>query len=303
MSAGKKRFKRFDNISGYLFISPWLIGFIAFTLIPMAASLYFSFTKYDLLSPPVWIGFGNYRDMFANDPRFWKSLTVTFFYVLVHVPLKLIFALFVAMLFLRDRKLLGTYRALIYIPSIIGGSVAVSVLWRQMFGVDGVLNTFLVSLGILKTGIAWMGEPSTAIWTIILLAVWQFGSPMLIFLAGLKQIPLSYYEAAEIDGAGRIRQFFAITLPMLTPIILFNAVMQMISGFRAFTESYIITEGGPFDSTLFYMLYLFQKTFKFQQMGYGSALAWVLLLIIACFTLLIFKLAAKRGYYESRGGW
>lgn len=296
-----KRKRDNDNITGYVFIAPWLIGFFAFTLLPILASLFFSFTSYDLLSPPTWVGLQNYQDMFFNDRRFWKAISVTFSYVLIHVPIRLIFALFVAMLLLGKHRFMGVYRALFYIPSIIGGSVAISVIWRRMFGVDGVFNNLLISMGIIDSGIGWLGEPNTAIWTIILLAVWQFGSPMLIFLAGLKQIPTSYYEAAVIDGAGRFSKFVRITLPMLAPVILFNFIMQTITGFRAFTESYIITEGGPFDSTLLYMLYIFQKTFKFNAMGYGCALAWVLLVIIGVLTAIIFKVSSKSIYYESGG--
>ena len=298
-----KRIRDNDNVSGYIFIAPWLIGFFAFTLLPILSSLFFSFTRYDLLSPPSWIGLQNYQDMLFNDRRFWKALYVTFGYVFLHVPIRLVFALLVALLLAGKHRFLGVYRALFYVPSIIGGSVAIAVIWRRMFGVDGVFNSLLISLGIIDRGIGWLGEPNTAIWTIILLAVWQFGSPMLIFLAGLKQIPASYYEAADMDGAGVLGKFFRITLPMLAPVMLFNLIMQTITGFRAFTESYIITEGGPFDSTLLYMLYIFQKTFKFNDMGYGCALAWVLLAIIGILTVIIFKVSSKSIYYESRGNW
>lgn len=257
----------YDNRAGYLFIAPWLIGFILFTILPMLASLYLSFTRYDVLSPPVWVGFENYKNMFSDD-RFKQALKVTFFYVIVHVPLKLIFALFVAMLFAQKRRLVGFYRTLFYLPSIIGGSVAVAVMWRQLFGVDGALNSILMKLDLMTKPVGWLGNPKTAIWSLILLAVWQFGSAMLIFLAGLKQIPDSLYEAAEIDGANSFHSFFKITLPMLSPIIFFNFVMQMINGFMAFNESFIITQGGPFDSTLFYALYLSKRPF--------SSMTWVM---------------------------
>lgn len=309
-SGGKRRLDKSmrlkgyrENLIGYIFISPWLIGFFVFTLLPILASFIFSLTDYDLMGSPTWVGLKNYHDIFFNDRRFWRAIRVTFSYVLIHVPLKLIFALLIALLFCRNRKMVSFYRSLFYIPSVIGGSVSVSVLWRKMFGVDGAVNGVLIALGILDEGVAWLGEPSTAIWTIILLAVWQFGSPMLIFLAGLKQIPASYYESAVIDGAGPISRFFRITLPMLSPVILFNFIMQTITGFRAFTESYIITEGGPYDSTLLYMVYLFQKAFKFNSMGYGCALSWILLFIIAVITFLSFKFTASRVYYEARGNW
>jgi multiple sugar transport system permease protein len=291
----------YNNLAGYAFISPWLIGFIIFTVFPMLMALYFSFTKYDVLSTPEWIGLENYKTMFTSDDRFRLALGVTFKYVFTAIPLRLIFALFVAMLFVKNRKLVPLYRTVYYLPSIIGGSVAVAVMWRQLFGVNGALNGVLSSLGLLDKQISWIGNPNTALWTLVLLAVWQFGSPMLIFLAGLKQIPSSYYESASIDGANGIQQFTKITLPMLTPIIFFNLVMQIISGFMAFTESYIITQGGPFDRTLFYALYLFQQGFQFYNMGYACALAWVLLLIMGAFTAIIFKSSNYWVYSESKG--
>jgi len=293
----------YNNLAGYAFISPWLIGFILFTVVPMGASLVLSFTQYDLLSPPKWIGLENYKTMFTNDERFVSALKATFSYVFAAIPLRLIFALFVAMLFVKSRKLVSVYRAAFYIPSLIGGSVAVAVMWRQLFGANGALNSVFIELGIIQKGISWIGNPNTAIWTLILLAAWQFGSPMLIFVAGLKQIPGSYYEAASIDGANSWQKFTRITIPSLTPIIFFNFIMQTISGFMAFTESYLITEGGPFDKTLFYAVYLFEKAFAFYDMGYGCALAWVLLLIIGVFTALIFKSSSYWVYYESKGDW
>jgi len=298
-SIGKSEY---NNLAGYAFISPWLIGFIIFTVFPMLLALYFSFTKYDVLSDPKWIGLENYKNMFTSDDRFRTALGVTFKYVFTAIPLRLAFALFIAMLFVQNRKLVPLYRTVYYLPSIIGGSVAVAVMWRQLFGANGALNGVLSSLGLLKTQISWIGNPNTALWTLILLAVWQFGSPMLIFLAGLKQIPISYYESASIDGANGFHQFTKITLPMLSPIIFFNLVMQIISGFMAFTESYIITQGGPFDKTLFYALYLFQQGFQFYNMGYACALAWVLLAIMGIFTALVFKSSNYWVYSESKEG-
>jgi len=297
----RKRGDDYNNIAGYAFISPWLIGFFLFTIFPMGASLVLSFTKYDLLSSPKWIGLENYINIFTNDERFISAIKATFYYVFTAIPLRLIFALFVAMLLVKDRKLVSVYRASYYIPSLIGGSVAVAVMWRQLFGSSGALNSILLDLGLIESPIGWLGNPKTAIWTLILLAVWQFGSPMLIFIAGLKQIPDSYYEAASIDGANNWQKFTKITIPTLTPIIFFNFIMQLISGFMAFTESYLITEGGPFDKTLFYAVYLFEKAFVFYDMGYASALAWILLLIMGVFTALIFKSSNYWVYYESKG--
>ncbi|MBD2846540.1 sugar ABC transporter permease [Paenibacillus sp. IB182496] len=285
---------------GYSFISPWLIGFLCFVIGPMIASLYLSFTHYDILSSPTWAGWDNYVRMFTSDPRLMTSLKVTFLFVFLSVPLKLAFALFVAVLFNRNRRGVGLYRTIYYIPSIIGGSVAVAVMWRQLFGRNGAVNDILSFFHI--EGMNWVGSPDTALSTLILLVVWQFGAPMLIFLAGLKQIPLELYESASVDGAGAARKFFRITLPMLTPVIFFNLVMQTINGFMTFTQSFIITEGGPLDRTLFYAVYMYEKAFAHFDMGYASALAWFLLLIIGFFTALIFKSSSSWVYYESDGG-
>ncbi|WP_026370590.1 carbohydrate ABC transporter permease [Kallotenue papyrolyticum] len=296
-AAVRRARRRSSNLAGYLFISPWLIGFFGFTLIPIVASLYLSFTNYDIFTPPRWIGLDNYRTMFFEDPRYWKSVGATFYYVFTAVPLRLVFALAIAMLLNAGFSFLGLYRAIFYIPSIIGGSVAVALMWRRLFGVDGLINTVL-GLGGLQ-GPNWLGDPRTAIWTLILLAVWQFGSPMLIFLAGLKQIPQELYEAAAIDGAGPWKKFLRITLPLLSPVIFFNLVMQIIAGFMVFTQAFVITRGGPLDSTRFYSLYLYDQGFQFLHMGYAAAMAWVLLIIIAFFTALVFKSSSFWVYYEA----
>lgn len=290
-----------ENVSGYIFILPWLLGFFIFTLIPILSSLLLSFTKYDLLTSPKLVGLSNYIRMFTNDPKFLRSLKVTFFYVFVSVPLKLIFALMIALLLSRDTKFSPFYRAVYYIPSMMGGSVAIAVLWKRLFSSDGTINAFLKLFGI-YTDVSWIGNPKTAIWTLIILAVWQFGSSMLIFLAGLKQIPKDCYESAEIDGANSFQKFFKITLPLLTPVIFFNLVMQLINGFMSFTQAFIITEGGPLDSTLFYALYLYQRGFQFFDMGYACAMAWFMLLIVALFTSMIFKSSNFWVYYETKEG-
>ncbi|WP_242985449.1 carbohydrate ABC transporter permease [Vallitalea okinawensis] len=296
----KGKVKDIDNKMGYLFIAPWLIGFIVFTLVPFVASFFLSLSQYDIVSSPVWIGLDNYKNILFNDPRFIKSLAVTFKFVLISVPARLAFALFIAMLLTQKRKGIGFYRTVLYIPSIIGGSVAVAVMWRQLFGREGALNDILMSLGLMEEPFSWIASPNTALGTLIILAVWQFGSPMLIFLAGLKQIPKTLYEAAAIDGANSFRRFFHISIPALTPVIFFNFIMQTINGFMTFTQSYIITDGGPFDSTLLYALYLFQQAFSYFSMGYGSALAWILLIIIAILTSLVFKSSSYWVFYESK---
>jgi multiple sugar transport system permease protein len=300
---GRSALRRRNNIDGYLFIAPWLIAFFAFTIIPILASLYLAFTDYHLTAPPKWIGVDNFERMFLHDPRYWKSVKATFIYVFTAVPLRLIFALALAVLLNNHRRMISTYRAAFYAPSIIGGSVAVAIMWRRLLGGDGVINEafgpLMQLVGI--TPAAWIGKPETAIWTLILLAVWQFGSPMLIFLAGLRQIPSELYESASIDGGSGWKKFVYITLPMLSPVIFFNLIIQMISGFLVFTQALIITNGGPLDRTLFYALYLYQRAFGTFQMGYGSAMAWVLLLIIAIFTAVAFKFSSYWVFYEEGG--
>lgn len=292
---------RAENRAAYLLLLPWLVGFFCLTLGPMLASLYLSFTKYDLLTPPHWTGLLNYRTLFTNDPRYLTSLRITFTYVLLSVPLKLMFALAVAMLLNRRIRGLGAYRAVYYLPSLLGGSVAIAILWRQVFGEQGLVNRLLALFGF--HGPSWISNPRYTLYTLVVLAVWQFGSPMVIFLAGLKQIPQELYDAADVDGASRTNKFFRITLPMLTPIIFFNLILQIIGAFKAFTPAFIISggTGGPVDSTLFYTLYLYQQGFGGLRMGYASAMAWVLLAIIAAFTAINF-LGARRWVYYDDGG-
>jgi multiple sugar transport system permease protein len=277
-----------ENLTGYAFISPFIIGFLAFTLIPIIASLYLSFTNYNLFAAPQWIGLENYKKMFTADPRYWQSLKVTLIYVLAGVPLRLAFALLIAIILNTTSRAVGIYRSLFYLPSLIGGSVAVAIMWRNVFGDLGIVNILLDLIGL--PIVKWFGNPTAALWMLIFLSVWQFGSSMLIFLAGLKGIPKSYYEAASVDGANGIQQFFKITLPMLSPVILFNTVMQTIAAFMTFVPAFIISKGtgGPLDGTLLYSLYLFIQGFEFFNMGYASAMAWIMLIIVGILTVLIF---------------
>lgn len=284
-----------ESTAGVVFTLPLTIGMLMFIVVPMGMSFYYSLCDYNILSPPTFIGIENYINIF-KDSVFYKSLGVTFFYALISVPLRLVFALIVAMLLLRNSRLSGFYRAAYYLPSIIGGSVAVAILWKRMFAIDGVINKLLNAIGI-PSDVAWLGNTKTAIWTLILLAVWQFGSSMLIFLGSIKQIPSSLYEAARIDGASRPAQFFKVTLPLLTPTIFFNLVMQTIQGFLAFTQCYIITQGKPMNSTLFYTVYMYQQSFEFKHTGYGAALAWVMLVIVGLITALLFA-TKKLWVYE-----
>lgn len=298
VSSARKRRALLNNLTGYLFISPWLIVFLVFTVIPIVASFYLSFTNYDILSAPVWSGLANYERMFFKDARYWKAVSATFFYVFTGIPMRLVFALLVALFLNNSRRGTPLFRAAFYAPSIIGGSIAVAVMWREVFGKAGLVNFILAFIGVPPSN--WLGNPSTAIWTLILLAVWQFGSPMLIFLAGLKQIPTELYEAASIDGANSVSKFFQITLPLLSPVIFFNLVMQTISGFLVFTQAFIITGGSPLDTTLFYALYLYRRAFETFEMGYASAMAWVLLLIIGLFTAITFKFSDTWVFYEHK---
>ena len=294
----KKKLLR-ENLEGYIFILPWLAGFIAFMLYPLMISLYYSLTNYHITGSPVWVGLMNYINIVLEDEKFWTSLKVTFYYVVFAVPLRLAFALALALLFTTARPMTNFYRAAYYVPSILGGSVAISVVWRQLFGSRGAFNDILLSLGLISSRISWIGTPDTAIWTLILLAAWQFGSPMIVFLAGLKQIPKSLYEVAEIDGASKWQQFIKVTIPLLTPVIFFNLLMQMVRLFLMFTQAFIITRGGPLNRTLVYALYLYQKGITFGHLGYASALAWIILIILTLATIIIFKTSSKWVYYES----
>jgi multiple sugar transport system permease protein len=286
-----------DDRAAYLFLAPWLVGFFFLTLGPTLASLYLSFTKFDLLQAPQWTGLANYAHMLTEDQRFRNALSVTFWYVALSVPLELAFALAVAMVLDKGLRGLTLYRALFYIPSLLGGSVAIAVLWRQIFGYDGLINEGLALFGI--EGPSWISNPQYSLYTLVILRVWQFGSPMVIFLAGLRQVPQELYEAAAIDGAGPIAKFFRITLPLLAPVIFFNLVLQTINAFKAFTPAFIVSggAGGPIDSTLFYTLYLYQEAFAYFRMGYAAALAWVLLTIIAVFTAVSFLTSKYWVYY------
>lgn len=288
-----------QKAAAYLFLSPWLLGLFGLTLGPTLMSLYLSFTNFDLLQSPSWVGLDNYQRMFGGDQRFRNALTVTFWYVGLSVPLKLAMALAVALVLDKGLRGLSFYRALFYVPSLLGGSVAIAVLWRQIFGYDGLVNEALYFITGLD-GPSWISNPNYSLYTLVVLRAWQFGSPMVIFLAGLRQVPQELYEAASIDGAGKVTQFFRITLPMIGPVIFFNLVLQTIDAFKAFTPAFIISggTGGPVDSTLFYTLYLYQEAFAYFRMGYASALAWVLLIIIGFFTAIYFASAKLWVHYD-----
>jgi len=303
-NAGGRRIKEKmpDNRAAFLFLLPWMIGIAVFSLGPIVASLYLSFTNYNLLRsplehPPKFIGAGNYLRMFT-DPAFWNSFRVTVEFTVISVPLLLALALLLALVLDRGMRGLGFYRSVFYLPSLLGGSVAVAILWRQVFGKNGLVNALLGVFGI--DGPGWIGDPNFSLSTIMVLHIWTFGSPLIIFLAGLRQIPDMFHEAAAVDGAGKVRRFFSITLPLLTPVIFFNLVLQMIFSFQTFTQAYVVSggTGGPADSTMFYTLFLYRIGFLQYDMGYASAMAWFLLIVIAAFTGFNFWLSKFWVFYD-----
>ncbi|GCE06113.1 carbohydrate ABC transporter permease [Dictyobacter aurantiacus] len=297
MSSAEKK----ENLAAHLFLLPWFLGIIIFTAGPVLGSLYLSFTNYNLIGTPAWVGLRNYLTMF-HDPQWWNSVRVTLLYVFFSVPLKLIFAMAIALLLKQGLRGLGLFRAIYYVPSLLGGSVAIALLWRQIFNSDGVVNQALGFIGI-HISISWISTPEYALPTLIILAIWQFGSPMLIFLAGLKQIPQEYYEAASTDGSGPWRNFFSITLPLITPLVFFNLILQMVGAFQAFTPAFVVSggSGGPLDSTLFYTLYVYQQGFGYLQMGYASAMSWILLVAIGVFSVIAFLSSRYWVFYQDDG--
>ncbi|MFF7258715.1 carbohydrate ABC transporter permease [Streptomyces sp. NPDC008159] len=282
--------------AAWVFLSPWVLGACVLTLLPMAVSLYLSFTDYDLFNAPSWVGLRNYTQMFTEDPRYWRSVGATLTYVVIAVPLQLALALVVALALKNMRHGKAFYRSAFYAPSLLGASMSIALVWRAIFNDGGTVDHLLGTGG-------WVNKPGWALLAVALLTVWQFGAPMVIFLAGLQQIPGELYEAAEVDGAGRWRQFLSITVPMLSPVIFFNLVLQTIQAFQVFTPAFAISagKGGPADSTLFYTLYLYDRGFVASHMGYASAMAWVLLLAIGVVTAVLFRTSRSWVFYASEG--
>lgn len=280
----KKTMKR--EYQAYLYILPWILGFVILQLYPFVSSFIYSFTDYTVGAKATFQGLENYKKLFTQDKEFWNSLKVTILFALYTVPGKLIMALAVAMFLNRNLKGINLIRTLYYIPSLFGGSVAVALLWRLMFLDNGVINAILTALHL--PGIQWLGDTRYALRTICMLEIWQFGSSMVMFLAALKQVPRSLYEAAEIDGAGKVTRFFHITLPQISPIIFFNLINQTIQALQNFTSAQVITEGGPLKSTYVLGLKLYKEGFSYCKMGYASAISWVVFAAIMIFTLAIF---------------
>jgi len=281
------RFINKNQTVGNVFAFPFIFGFICFSLIPIITSFYYAFTDYSMGSKTAtYIGADNFVQLF-HDEIFIKSLGITLKYVLISVPLKLAFALLVAFVLTRKSRMVTLYRSLYYVPSLVGGSVAVALVWKQLFARKGLFNMVFADLG-LKT-INWFGDQKLALYPLILMTVWQFGSSMIIFAAGLKEIPGTYYEAAKIDGAGLWQMFKSITIPCLSPIILYNLVMQTIQAFMAFTQAFVITAGGPNNGTMMYALNVYNQAFKYNHMGYACAMSWFMLVVMSIITLIIFR--------------
>jgi len=286
--------KRRDWV-GYAFIAPWLIGFLLFTAGPFLASIYFSFTRYNVVTPPVWVGTANYEALFQQDPLFWKSLGVTFRYALVAVPLGVVIAVILALFLNLNIKGIAVYRTIFFLPSIVP-TVATSMIFLWILNPQiGLINGLLRSFGII--GPAWLADPNWAPWTLVFMALWGVGGSMVIYLAGLKDIPTYLYEAAILDGASAYRRMRLITLPLLTPVIFFNVVMGCIGAFQTFTQAFILTQGGPEDSTQFYALYLFNRAWRYGDMGYASAMAWILFAIVAVVTSRLFRSQKRWVHY------
>lgn len=285
----RKRPRKWEDIrAAYVFLGPWLLGFLLLTAGPMIASLYLAFTDYNLFTAPEWVGFDNFVRLF-NDPDYHQAWKVTATYVVLGTPLKLAAALGVALILNATFRATGFYRSAFYLPSLVGASVSIAVVWKALFMDDGPVDFIQQFFGFPPGG--WVGDPEKTMPMLILLTMWQFGGPMVIFLAGLKQIPHELYEAASVDGAGPIRKFRAITIPMLSPVIFFNLLLETINAFQIFGSAFIISggTGGPARSTLFYTLYLYFRGFRDFQMGYASAMAWVLTLVIAVITVIYFR--------------
>ena len=287
-----------DKYQGYLYILPWLIGFFVLTLYPFVVSFAYSFTEYDMFHIE-FVGLKNYIKIFTEDKIFLQSLGTTIFYTVISVPLKLSVALLVAVLLNKLRRGRGIYYTIFYLPSILGSSVALAILWKYIFKKDGLINLLLGAIGI--TGPNWIGDPDLVLYVMMLLPLWQMGAPMVIFLAALKNVPVDITEAARIDGASSRKIFFKIIFPMISPIVFFNLIMQTIEMIQIFTPAYLITKGGPIKKTYLYSLYLYDTAFRDSKMGYASALSWILFIIIITFTLVFFGLSKKWVYYGDEG--
>jgi len=294
----RRKYRKRDY-QAFLYLLPWLLGLLILQVYPFFSSLYYSFTDYNIIGESHWVGLQNYINLFTKDREFTKSLWVTIRFALMTVPGKLIMALAVALFLNRDIRGINAIRTVYYMPSLFGGSIAVAILWKLMFMDNGIINTMLGKLGIPL--IQWWGNPKVALVTISMLEIWQFGSSMVMFLAALKQVPASLYEAAAIDGAGKIKSFFSITLPQITPIIFFNMINQTIGALQNFTSAFVITKGGPMKATYVLGMKLYNEGFAYFKMGYACSISWVMFTIILIVTLLLFRSSSGWVYYEDAG--
>jgi multiple sugar transport system permease protein len=285
-----------QNLLGYLFVSPWLIGFLTFTAWPFLQSIYLSFTRYNIVTPAKWVGGANYKMLLTQDELFWKSAWVTVKYAAISVPLAIVAGVALALLLNVNVKGMTVFRTLFYLPSIVP-TVATSVLFIWLLNPNiGLVNKLFGIVGI--QGPAWLNTSPWAFYSLVFMALWGVGGSMVIYLAGLKDVPIPLYEAATIDGANAFSKMRHITLPMITPVIFFNLVMGIIGAFQTFTQAYVITPGGgPQDSTYFYSLYLYNRAWKYLDMGYASAMAWMLFLVIAVLTLVVFRTQKRWVHY------
>jgi multiple sugar transport system permease protein len=303
-----------EALYGYLFISPWLIGFLIFTIGPMLASLYFSFTDYNIVNPPSWVGLANYAKIFSGipeairthsaealgDPLFWKSLQVTLYYAMMALPLGLIVSFFLAILLNQKIPGVNIWRTIYFLPSVIAG-VAVTILWVRIFNPRvGILNPILEKFGI--PGPGWLSSPNWAVPALVIMSLWGIGGGMIIYLAGLQGVPTDLYDASKVDGANLFQRFRYVTFPMMTPVVFYELVLSLIATFQYFTEAYVASggSGGPARSTLFYNLYLYQNAFKYFDMGYASTMAWILFVVVLVLTLLVFRSSQYWVYYEGQ---
>ena len=293
-----RRYRKRDYM-GLLYIAPWLVGLLVLQLYPFVTSFYYSFTDYQFFNKPEFIGLGNYIKLFTSDPEFFKSLQVTIVYTLFTVPGKIMMALFIALLLNKNMKGIGTIRTIYYIPSLFSGSVAVAILWKLLFMNDGAINNILSMVGL--PSVKWLGTEGTAMVTICLLEMWMFGSSMVMFLAALKQVPADLYESASLDGAGKVKSFFYITLPQISPILFFNIIMQTITALQNFTSAFVVANGGPNNGTYVLGMKLYNEAFKYFKMGYASAISWVIFAMILVVTLLLFRFSSGKVYYEDGG--
>ncbi len=288
--------RRREEIAGWLFASPWIIGFFLFTLGPMMASAGFAFTDYNLLQPPEWIGLENFRRAFTGDALVYQALKVTSIYAFVSVPLQVGFGLIIALLLNADIRGLQYYRTLYYLPSVLSG-VAVALLWRWIYAPNfGLINAFLASLGIQGPG--WLGDTRWALPALIGMSLWHVGGGIIIYLAGLQGVPTELYEAAKVDGANWVTRFWQVTLPMITPVLFFQLIVGIIASLQVFTQALIMTNGGPHNATLFFVLYLYRNAFQFFKMGYASVLAWILFIYIFALTLLVYRSSSLWVFYS-----